>query len=320
MNRLDHIDIAKGISMICIIIGHYSSVPYLENSLLCFDVPAFFIIAGVFAKDTSSKILLTKSFKRLLLPLFYAYICTFCLLCILYYKLNFLKIGNDINVAKELFNSHLIGEWFIYALFISRLFYNILSKYISDRKGLALSLFIFVVSQFCVNEFAIKPYDYYCFFQALCALFFMFIGNIFKDEIKDKKVPDFSICLCSILILALSSNVKMNFYANYFDHSIFTVFCSFIICFALFETCKLIAMFKIVRRILCFVGSSSLLILCIHMVENKLQLYYKINNVVHQDYISLILLIILIVFTALIIDNVKRHFSNPQKCKDNKSL
>lgn len=44
--RLDYIDVAKGILIICVVIAHVFRGNYLHNFIHVFHVPAFFAISG----------------------------------------------------------------------------------------------------------------------------------------------------------------------------------------------------------------------------------------------------------------------------------
>lgn len=73
MKRINWIDMAKGLAIVCVVLGHsgYSTIELFVNS---FHMPLFFIIAGYTfnsKKDASSFI--TQKSIRLLLPYFSLY-------------------------------------------------------------------------------------------------------------------------------------------------------------------------------------------------------------------------------------------------------
>ena len=66
--RIDFIDVAKGISIICIIIGHLS-INEINRFVFTFHVPIFFLITGWFIKaETPDKKFIKKKVTSLLLP------------------------------------------------------------------------------------------------------------------------------------------------------------------------------------------------------------------------------------------------------------
>lgn len=73
MNRYDHIDIARGIAIILVVMGHScsSNTGDLNRLILSFHMPLFFFLSGVFAKKIESKMLwevAKKKAKKLLIP------------------------------------------------------------------------------------------------------------------------------------------------------------------------------------------------------------------------------------------------------------
>jgi fucose 4-O-acetylase-like acetyltransferase len=46
--RLHYIDIAKGIGIILVVVGHTSTPLYLHNIIYQFHMPLFFILSGLF--------------------------------------------------------------------------------------------------------------------------------------------------------------------------------------------------------------------------------------------------------------------------------
>ncbi len=71
MVRFRHIDIAKGIAILFVLIGHFMFLPslHLQRLAYTFHTPLFFICAGAFYKPKSFTHSLKKDFKRLLIPL-----------------------------------------------------------------------------------------------------------------------------------------------------------------------------------------------------------------------------------------------------------
>ena len=79
-NRIDYFDIAKGMGMILVIIGHMPlKNRYLINFIYSFHMPLFFIISGYFFKYRENKECIKNIFKKLILPYFIT-----CILIILY--------------------------------------------------------------------------------------------------------------------------------------------------------------------------------------------------------------------------------------------
>ena len=77
-NRVQYIDVAKGIAMICIILGHLGDAN-INRVVFTFHVPIFFFITGYF---TNSERNITEFVKNKLMTLIVPYIVT-CLLIVI---------------------------------------------------------------------------------------------------------------------------------------------------------------------------------------------------------------------------------------------
>lgn len=67
--RLDWIDIAKGIAIILVIVGHTVPNPSpLRHAIFSFHMPVFFILAGYTFRPKPWRELLSGSVSRLLVP------------------------------------------------------------------------------------------------------------------------------------------------------------------------------------------------------------------------------------------------------------
>lgn len=70
VKRKSFIDIAKGIGIILVVLGHLDTGGQISREIIySFHMPLFFILSGAFAKtNTDFKAYLTKSFKTLYIP------------------------------------------------------------------------------------------------------------------------------------------------------------------------------------------------------------------------------------------------------------
>ena len=138
--RITYWDIAKGITIVLVIIGHTGDIPLgLRSLIFSFHMPLFFWANAVFIKNFNIKKLLTKSSRSLLVP----YVVT-CLisagLCV--YR------NNDINTNYIVFRNKVIDMfvgisrastrfnrfgsvwlvWFVACLFVARFIYVVVMK------------------------------------------------------------------------------------------------------------------------------------------------------------------------------------------------
>lgn len=145
--RLDWIDIAKGIAIILVIVGHTVPNPSpLRHAIFSFHMPVFFILAGYTFRPKPWRELLSGSVSRLLVP--------YVVLALAWQVPTFLMSGAPLTIGtlvaglKTLvFASGVdvpglcvtaVGmAWFLAALFTSRLLFNVLVR-LFDRRGIGV--------------------------------------------------------------------------------------------------------------------------------------------------------------------------------------
>nr|MBQ8251770.1 acyltransferase family protein [Lachnospiraceae bacterium] len=137
--RIDWIDIAKGIGIICIVLGHLGNGK-INSIVYTFHVPLFFFLSGFLLNiEGKTKDFIKKKSKALLLP--YAVTCV--LICVFSIPINILRHKNwkralskwifasfygSGNKFEEPFFIPAIGAiWFLLALFWGLLFMKVLS-------------------------------------------------------------------------------------------------------------------------------------------------------------------------------------------------
>ena len=143
--RLDWIDIAKGIAMILVIVGHTVPNPSpLRHAIFSFHMPVFFFLAGYTFRPKPWRELLSGSVPRLLVP--------YLVLALAWQMPTFLMSGASLTggtLVAELetilfasgvdvpgFGVAAVGmAWFLAALFTSRLLFNVLVR-LFDRHGI----------------------------------------------------------------------------------------------------------------------------------------------------------------------------------------
>ena len=141
--RLDWIDIAKGIAIILVIVGHTVPNPSpLRHAIFSFHMPVFFILAGYTFRPKPWRELLSGSVSRLLVP--------YVILALAWRVPSFLMSGAPLTggalaggletlvfasgVDAPRFGVAAVGmSWFLAALFTSRLLFNALMRLFDGR-------------------------------------------------------------------------------------------------------------------------------------------------------------------------------------------
>ncbi len=136
--RFRHIDIAKGITILAVIIGHFQILPllHLQRLAFSFHMPLFFILAGVFFRPQPIGLSIRKDFIRLMIPLFITLI-VYKIFCYLsgdynaFVDLPFNLLGNastpDVSTKFQGQISCIGILWFLLPMFWARQVYNCIS-------------------------------------------------------------------------------------------------------------------------------------------------------------------------------------------------
>lgn len=185
--RLLFFDIAKGISIICIILGHIEH-KQIQQFVFTFHVPIFFLITGYFITEKRSiKAFIKNKFKTLIVP----YICT-CIVIILlgtlrdglFYGMNAAKesatgwlyaslYGSGIDYSEPFYIKAIGAIWFLWASFWGSIF-------LRCTLGVKWEYRFFIVGVlFLVGYYSRELFWFPLSIQAgYCATLFIYLGNI----------------------------------------------------------------------------------------------------------------------------------------------
>ena len=144
--RIDYIDVAKGITILLVIIGHSIDFGWKRDLIFSFHMPLFVICSGFFYKNKSYKEELSKSFNFLFKP-YISWLFIFVMLLFVFdYEINFANflINFKIFLKSVIFsicapspgklniNTGIIGGvgslWFIPMLIVVRLLFLTIDK------------------------------------------------------------------------------------------------------------------------------------------------------------------------------------------------
>ena len=275
--RIEYLDVAKGIAIICIIIGHLGS-SQINRVVFTFHVPLFYIITGYFINTKYSiKEFIKRKFKRLVIP----YLITSMVIVLISYILSnnlydvkrwvmasIYGAGDNHNFLGYSFQS--IGAiWFLLSCFFGSIILRIL---LNTKKSIRI---ISVTVLFIVGYFSAKIVWLPLSIQAgFCAVLFMYIGylvNTYFDRYRDiylKHKKIIIICSCIIWIQFIY-NFK-SFWLVHCDigRGIIDIIGCLCACYIVVLISRIIKIkTRVLSKILKFIGRSSLLILCIHVIE-----------------------------------------------------
>lgn len=140
--RIDWIDVAKGIAMICVILVHVEEfflgleqLPAIKIPIYTFHLPVFFFMSGyLFSLKSSFKEFLINKCRRILVPyVFLGFLM--CLFNAVWYKYDLVWMLKSILVQKRMW-----ALWFIACLFWLNLLFYILVRCIKSEKVRAIAV------------------------------------------------------------------------------------------------------------------------------------------------------------------------------------
>lgn len=275
--RIEWIDIAKGLGMILVIMGHSYVPEYFNEYLLSFHMPLFFLISGyLFYSKKNQKIceFIQNKARTLLIPYFvfsFASYIEWAIVekCVIgkFEDISYIKpfvgifYSNNVNDFM-IFNGVL---WFITCLFVVEVMYFILNKYINTNKGKIKTLVLFALLGY-LDSLYMPIRLPWGVDLALTGIAFYGLGNLLKGcidrmfgiKLMNKLILIIAGLIISIVFSHLNDVVYMyenqygNFFAFYFSalSGILTV--------------VLISMTIKKSKILSYIGKNTVIILALH--------------------------------------------------------
>ena len=319
--RLDYIDIAKGIGIILMIIGHAPlKNKYITNFIFSFHMPLFFLISGYFFKPKEKKQCIKDIFKRLIIP----YIIT-CIAIIAYKILklvlnkDFMEIQSTFKIwtiaslygsgTREDFNIQPIGAiWFLLALGFATYFMNC----IYSKKYRYILVFIIAYIGYKTTEFVWLPLS----IQAgMTSLIFVYLGVIAKEnDILNKSISkELYIALIFIVGFCTKYSGILYMVGNVYQNGLLDVIGALAGSFLVIKASYLIQNnLKFLKTCIQFIGKNSLLFLCVHLFSLNCLQWTILNNkllnigIKNEELRVVFINILSSILVVLTIDTIKK--------------
>ncbi len=343
-HRLEYIDVAKGIGIILVILGHLLTYGSPASCVIySFHMPFFFFVSGVFDKPDSIKFskYIYKNFKRLLWPYFiFFFIGIFLPLIIPFWE--FSSIGSLVNQFIYASPEGIyVGQiWFLACLFDVTILFFPLYKLVLARNNILLNF----LSIICIAWFAgfLLPilrakFNLPVPFKiesAVMALVFYSAGFLLKKHIIiNKQNGDIIILLVGIPVIIFLP-YKLNKFTNLgtmtYNNLFYYLFFSFVGTITLLILSRYIEQLKMnIFNCLKFIGKNSLFIFALHSIP--LYIYTWILSLIHEKEIingknvsyfesiigCIIITVIMIIFTQIYL-LIKRKLINKVSIIGNK--
>ena len=202
-NRIDWIDVAKGIAMICVILVHAEEY-FLNSELLAttkipiytFHMPIFFFVSGfLFSMKGSFKEFLINKSRRILIP----YVCLGVLLCL--FATFWLKADLKWLLFFILKQKRVWTLWFIACLFWLNMLFYALVRFIKNEKIRSIAVILITTAGLLYYKYGGEAV-YWNVDVCMTALPFFYAGFLCKQtDFVDQKI--------------LSSKFKWGFFTGF---------------------------------------------------------------------------------------------------------
>lgn len=315
-NRDNAIDIAKGIGILLVIVGHTGGLPadtYIHHFIYSFHMPLFFILGGFLFKPSNIVTHIRKDAKRLLLPyVFSVFLLTlwFVILGIKYdnYGMVWRTLQTGLFGSGQYHASPIWGNyptigmiWFLLAMFWCRVTYNMIAKLPKLHKyllGAVIAMAATMIDNFIIN----LPLG---ILTGLSAIVFYMLGNALNENLAwvHKKHTIFSVVgiVCWLIALRFSS---IGMAACHYENYILDIAgaCGATWCvYALSR--ELEKKTNYLNSMLSWFGANSMTILCAHFLEESSFIWEHLH-IPTEWYIILPLRLFFIIMFTLVADRL----------------
>lgn len=174
--RIDYIDIAKGIGILLVLWAHLDVCDYVHSSIYLFHMPLFFFISGMFYKNpTGCKTFVQKALRKYIYP-YVLFLLAFIPLTLI---LDVLGNGEGEIELVKMFSATTTNKplWFLMVLCAINLIYSLLHHLTVARHAVCLILFAATYYSVC-NDIHVPP----VFCRTGLSLFFYWLGNLYSSQ------------------------------------------------------------------------------------------------------------------------------------------
>lgn len=155
VKRLDYLDIAKGILIILVVIGHIWQSGPVFNIIYAFHMPAFFLISGMLLQHTGSY---RKPFDVFLKSRLFSFGIPFIFIEFLGCLTDIIRHGVTLNWKGYLYNTLTFhfndpNLWFLMDLFLCEIMFFMLLRYIKEpRLVVLIVIMLYIISRFIRSD------------------------------------------------------------------------------------------------------------------------------------------------------------------------
>lgn len=307
-HRIEWIDIARGIAILFVIIGHslgnyFSS--YFSNLIYVFHMPIFFVLSGYLYKEKKKSKFLKNSFFNLIMPYIGTVLIAFVLFTIYKFHNNPIVAPSRVNTYEQLSVSALYGIgasaklplinysiipigaiWFLLAFFIGTQLFNIIMtlKFNSNdllMKGIIISCFTFLGTY--LQTYIYLPWSINA---AFFSQIFFFAGYLLKKKSILRAKSKIAILVATMIWLMTATIGLFGLDNLQFPNMYLAIVGGCASSYLVIKLSMLLDDFwklKSLKKVLCFFGAESLCIFCFHLIDlDFIQIWPRVLNHVLQ--------------------------------------
>lgn len=281
-NRVDYIDVAKGIGILLVILGHTIEKGAIWNCIYGFHMPFFLFCSGIFYRKNRWKIQLVK--------ILYSYLVLACVDVMLWYM--FVERGNIVYIKQSIYNiivggaAPKYGIWPVEALwylvtFATIILINAILSVIKNKKIIVVFAFFISMIGFMLGHKFRNQIDMLYNIDVSLALYPFYLLGTEWDKIENNKYfkrfseKKYSILFTFVLYcIAANLNGFVNVYkAIYGNYSCAIYISGLLGSILLLEFSKKICSnmdifqsIRMLRKILTIFGKNTLIIMGVHQI------------------------------------------------------
>ena len=283
-NRIEWLDIAKGLGIFCIVIGHNIVPQWLSDWVFSFHVPLFFIVSGYFYRQRSLAETIEKGWKQLLRPMLITILVAQAGMFFLYVRHGFWSgptVGEWLyGVATMSGFGYTRGMWFLMSLFWGKLWMNLMGKLQLPSGGqFYASMFLFSAG-YMISKYCAAP----CFFdRGMAVPLFLCIGRWLKQEsVIEREHKRWALCL-ALLLVSIAWMFPVDISGFILPYGVGSVMTTVAISIAMLVVLKKASeLSSVPSKLLLYAGQNSLIILCVHSLIHTWHIEGHVWNALPQ--------------------------------------
>lgn len=320
--RIEWIDLAKGIGMILVMLGHAKMPSYLVKFIYSFHMPLFFFLSGcVFSdKDITTGKFIIKKFKTLIIPYVFFSIVYIVLEIGMEYFNKSLNLSFVLNEFKLYFiNTREHAIWFLPCLFFVEVFFFLICK-VSRKNYIFICCATVVLLTFgIVYKKFIGTNLPYNLNLVLIAFPFFALGYLLKKiKFYQERLAFNFLSLVIIIVLLIFNIITDYFNIRYFEPHYVGIwqneYCNFILFylsafFGIFATIMFSKVFENKFNSIKYIGRNSIIYLGIHQIFFFVYRSFipKLNL---PEYANYLIWIVSIIFTIIVLSFINKIIIN----------